>query len=106
MTNRPIAILHGWSDTAASFRPLARLLRERLDQDNITIISLANYMTMEDDVRFDDLATAMQRAWEDHELSLDKGSVDAIVHSIRTLVSSETGCSTNLTRIVRPKDIW
>ena len=81
---------------------MARLLQERLDQDNIAIISLANYMTMEDDVRFDDLATAMQRAWEDYESPKGKGGVDAIVHSAGALALSGTGCSATSTGIARP----
>ena len=48
-TDRPLVILHGWSDTAESIRPFARFLQERLNQDNISIISLAIQMSMEDD---------------------------------------------------------
>lgn len=81
MAKRPIVILHGWSDTSASFEPLARLLRAKLPQHAISIISLADYISMEDEVRFDDLATAMQTAWVRHNLPKRKGSVDAIVHS-------------------------
>ena len=86
MADRPIVILHGWSDTPESFLPLAKLLREELNTRNVSIITLANYITMQDEVRFDDLVTAMQRAWEDHGLPIAKGSVDAIVHSTGGLV--------------------
>ena len=85
MTERPIIILHGWSDTSETFEPLARLVRAKLGRD-ISIISLADYISMEDEVRFDDLATAMQAAWERHKLPKRKGSVDAIVHSTGGLV--------------------
>ena len=81
MGKRPIVILHGWSDTSASFEPLARLLRARLKEQDVSIISLADYISMEDEVRFDDVVTAMQTAWEKHKLPKKKGSVDAIVHS-------------------------
>lgn len=86
MANRPIVILHGWSDTSGSFEPLARLLRQELNQPEILIVSLADYLSMEDEIRFDDLATAMNAAWDNHGLSRNRGSVDAIVHSTGGLV--------------------
>ena len=85
MPPRPIVILHGWSDISASFEPLARLLHEKLERD-ISIISLADYISMEDEVRFDDLVTAMQAAWRRHRLPAGKGTVDAVVHSTAGLV--------------------
>ncbi len=86
MPERPIVILHGWSDTSESFEPLARLLQEKLQGQNVTIISLADYISMEDEVRFDDVASAMETAWDIHNMPKDKGSVDAIVHSTGGLV--------------------
>ena len=86
MADRKIIILHGWSDTSESFEPLARLLRQELQQPRILIISLAHYLSMEDEIRFDDLATAMNAAWDKHGLPRTPGSVDAIVHSTGGLV--------------------
>ncbi len=86
MPERQIVILHGWNDTSESFEPLARLLQKKLQGQNVTIISLADYISMEDEVRFDDVVTAMQTAWERHDLPKKKGSVDAIVHSTGALV--------------------
>ncbi|MCE2452715.1 MAG: hypothetical protein J4F48_07725 [Nitrospinae bacterium] len=86
MPERPIVILHGWSDTSASFEPLKSLLEARLPGQDVSIISLANYISMEDEVRFDDVASAMETAWDIHNLPKDKGSVDAIVHSTGGLV--------------------
>ena len=85
MAERPIVILHGWSDTSASFEPLARLLRARLKRQ-VSIVSLADYLSMEDEVRFDDVAEAMEVAWRKHGLPRRKGGVDAIVHSTGGLV--------------------
>ena len=55
-----IVILHGWSDTADSFAPLAAFLRqhgfETLD------LFLADYLSMDDDVSIEDVAKAMQAA--------------------------------------------
>ncbi|MDE0099313.1 MAG: hypothetical protein OXM87_06850 [Truepera sp.] len=85
MAERPIVIVHGWRDTSGRFEPLAKLLQAKLGC-HISIISLANYISMDDEIRFDDLATAMQTAWKRHGLPTQKGSVDAIVHSTGGLV--------------------
>ena len=85
MPERPIVILHGWSDTSATFEPLARLLRARLGRV-VSIVSLADYVSMEDEVRFDDVAEAMDVAWRRHGLPRRKGAVDAVVHSTGGLV--------------------
>ncbi len=82
---RPIIILHGWNSTSASFERLARLLRTELQRD-VSIISLADYVSLEDEVRFDDLTTAMHAAWYRHNLPTCTGGVDAIVHSTGALV--------------------
>lgn len=86
MPERQIVILHGWSDTFKSFEPLKSLLEASLPGQEISIVSLADYISMEDEVRFDDIASAMETAWDIHNLPKDKGSVDAIVHSTGGLV--------------------
>ena len=86
VSDRPIVILHGWSDIFVSFEPLARLLRAKLDGREISIIHLADYISMEDEVRFDDIVSAMAMAWERNGLPTNPGSVDAIVHSTGGLV--------------------
>lgn len=75
-----LVILHGWSATYKGFKPLAQHLQAALNNE-VTIINLADYLSMEDEVRFDDLASAMNKAWEEHRLPRDKRSVDAVVHS-------------------------
>jgi pimeloyl-ACP methyl ester carboxylesterase len=82
---RPLVILHGWSDSSASFRKIATSLSKALDVQP-KVIRLADYVSLEDEVRFDDLSAAMQRAWVDHGLPLDPGSVDAVIHSTGGLV--------------------
>ena len=86
VSERPIVILHGWSDVSASFEPLARLLRQKLNGRQISIIHLADYVSMEDEIRFDDIVSAMAMAWERNGLPTSRGSVDAIVHSTGGLV--------------------
>lgn len=85
MADRPIVILHGWSDEGASFRDLANLLRRRLDRP-VVEISLADYATMDDEVTYDDLVVAMTRAWARRKLPMGPGAVDAVVHSTGGLV--------------------
>ena len=85
MPNRPLVIVHGWSDVSKSFEPLARLLGEKLDT-TVSFIKLADYLSMEDEVRFHDIAAAMDKAWRDNNLPRGKGTVDAIVHSTGGLV--------------------
>ena len=86
MGDRPIVILHGWSDVSASFEPLAKLLRAKLNGADISIIHLVDYISMEDEVRFDDIASAMEVAWKRNDLPTEARSVDAIVHSTGGLV--------------------
>lgn len=85
MDKRPIVILDGWSDTSAIFELLTRFVRAKLRRE-ISIITLADHSSLEDEVRFDDGTTAMQTAWEKHEPPKRKGGVDAIAHSTGDLV--------------------
>ncbi len=86
MTARPLVILHGWSDDGNSFDALARHLGPRLAGFNIELVSIGDYLSMHDDVRFDDLQAAMERAWSERGLPRKPHSVDAIVHSTGGLV--------------------
>jgi len=82
---RPIVIVHGWSDRSASFTPLKNYLAT-LAGGNLFQINLADYISMDDQVRFDDLVVGMQRAWRDVGLPTKPGTVDAVVHSTGGLV--------------------
>jgi pimeloyl-ACP methyl ester carboxylesterase len=82
---KPLIILHGWSDNADSFKPLATLLQEKL-QRPASIIDLADYITLDDEVTYDDIIAAMTYAWRENKLPTAPRSVDAIVHSTGGLV--------------------
>lgn len=82
---RPLVIIHGWSDTEASFQTLAKLIAARRGVE-VRVISLGRYISMNDFVTFPDLVAAMDKAWTDKGLPRDPGSVDAIVHSTGGLV--------------------
>ena len=76
-------IVHGWSDTYESFEPLKDLLVAAGYQT--TQVFLGTYASMRDDVTFDDLATGLQRRFEElgekGTLTLEPFSLDIIVHS-------------------------
>ncbi len=80
---RQVLIVHGWSDTYESFQPLKNLLVAAGYQT--TQVFLGTYASMRDDVTFDDLATGLQRRFEEMEehgiLTLKPFSLDVIVHS-------------------------
>jgi len=81
-----LVIIHGWSDNYKSFRPLVRRLREQgLDQP-VEDIHIGDYVSLDDEVTFDDLVEAMQRSWLERKLPTEPGSVDVIVHSTGGLV--------------------
>lgn len=82
---RPLAIIHGWSDTSNSFRTLAAAIAARRNVD-VKVIALGDYVSMSDFVTFDDLVAALDRAWSDHGFPRQQGSVDTIVHSTGSLV--------------------
>lgn len=84
-----LVILHGWSDSAGSFSSLAKKLAKPAPDGigaDIREIHLGNYISLDDRVRFDDLADALSKAWTDQHLPTDPRSVDAIVHSTGALV--------------------
>lgn len=81
-----IAILHGWSDTHSSFTNLASFLNE----NGFQTVHLADYLSMKDDVRIEDVAIRMQAVIEE---MLTAGTLvapfDLIVHSTGGLVARE-----------------
>jgi pimeloyl-ACP methyl ester carboxylesterase len=82
-----IVILHGWSDSSASMRRLSAAIAALALPGGVRAIRLADYVSMDDDVDFEDLARAMDRAWRDAGLPLRPRSVDLVVHSTGALVA-------------------
>lgn len=83
--DRPLVILHGWSDESRSFHHLARLLEQEL-QRKPTLIDLGDYITLDDEVTYDDIVVAMARAWDKEKLPISPYSVDVLVHSTGGLI--------------------
>lgn len=87
----PVLILHGWSDSSASFRPLARFLRDQ--GEDVREVHLGDYLSMQDEITLQDLGHAMLRALRDQEeLSLNRHGFNVIVHSTGALVVREFLC--------------
>lgn len=85
MSNRPLLIIHGWSDSSTSFTTLARLIEAQMGR-HVQVINLADYLSMDDDITFFDLAAAMQTAWHARQLPTEKGKVDILAHSTGGLI--------------------
>src|SRR5882672_4181180 len=85
---RPLVILHGYSDTSQTFQPLAEALAQRLSLD-VHIVSLGDYVSLNDHVSFTDLQAAMDPAWNARGLPRDPWSVDMLVHSTGALVARQ-----------------
>ncbi len=83
-----IVIIHGWSDTASSFEPLASIVRNGLGTPPVQI-RLGDWLSLQDDVTLPDIAEAMQSAWAASGLSFSAHAHDVIVHSTGALVVRE-----------------
>jgi len=80
-----IVILHGWSDDSRSFKKIGNFLRGR-GLEGIADLYLGDYVSMDDDVTYDDIIHAMEKAWQDKQLPKAPRSVDVVVHSTGGLV--------------------
>ncbi|MEO5961492.1 MAG: alpha/beta hydrolase [Opitutaceae bacterium] len=83
--SRPIVIVHGWSDKSSSFTALKNFVAS-LGDGELYEINLADYVTLDDTVRFDDLVAGMDRAWTEAELPRKAHTVDVVTHSTGALV--------------------
>jgi len=83
----PTIILHGYSDEAESFRPLARFLADH--RFPVIDLHLGNYVSLEDSVTIPDLAKSFQAALALKGISTAKGAFNLVVHSTGSLVARE-----------------
>lgn len=83
----PLIILHGWSDTSASFNPLAAWLAA--NDFDVVPIYLGDYLSMNDEVTLHDLGFAFRRALRDKGIAQERHSFDVVVHSTGGLVIRE-----------------
>ncbi len=85
MANKPLVIIHGWSDNARSFIKMGEQLATATKR-KYTLINLADYISLDDDFIMDDLIDAMQTAWLNKKLPTEAFSVDAVIHSTGGLI--------------------
>lgn len=85
MAGRPILILHGWSDHASSFTNLKNALAGAMNTD-VSVIDLGDYLTLDDEVTYEDLVEKLGVAWDKIQLPRTPGAVDVVVHSTGGLV--------------------
>lgn len=81
---KPLLIIHGWSDDASSFLPLADALTGA--GRDVESLYLGDYVSLDDDVRMRDLVEGLSRAWRHRQLPDAPKSVDVIVHSTGGLI--------------------
>lgn len=79
--DRPVVLVHGYSDRGASFIPWANVLRNR--GVDARVINIVTYKSLTNEVTIKDLAEGFDRALEVHKIA---GEFDAIVHSTGMLV--------------------
>ena len=97
--SKMLVIVHGWSDDGKSFRRLARQLSEALGVDAVTV-KIADWVSLQDDVTYSDLAVAMQKAWQALGLPQTPRSVDVVSHSTGALVVRDW-----MTRFYQPETV-
>lgn len=81
----PTVIIHGWSDHATSFVPLQTALAQQLGV-LVPTISLAEWLSLDDLVTYDDLITRMGQVWAAYGLPQTPLSVDVVTHSTGALL--------------------
>ncbi|GLK90328.1 esterase/lipase family protein [Pseudomonas turukhanskensis] len=85
---RSIVIVHGWSDEGKSFTKLAKQITTWFGAPPVQI-RIADWISLQNDVTYADLAVAMERAWIASGLSKKPHSVDIVTHSTGALVVRE-----------------
>ncbi len=82
---RQVVIVHGWSDTSDSFHPLAEFLEDH--GFNTVPLWLADYISLEDDVKVEDAAKRLEQVVRDKMATEGLSEpFDLIVHSTGGLV--------------------
>ncbi len=82
---RPLIVIHGWSETSHALKPLCNLLQQALAQP-VQSLYVGDYLSMHDDISFCDLSAAMMSAWQTSGLPLTQYSADVVVHSTAGII--------------------
>lgn len=82
--DRPVVLVHGYSDRGASFQPWkARLIERGFNAD---VINIVTYESLTNEVTIKDLAEGFDRALRTHDRLKKATDFDVIVHSTGMLV--------------------
>jgi len=85
---RQVLIIHGWSDTSSSFKPLVKFLRKNGYQ--AITLWLGDYRSLDDDVRVEDVGKRLEQVIREKMTSGElTAPFDIIVHSTGGLVARE-----------------
>ena len=85
---RQVVIVHGWSDTSRSFRPLVEFLRA--NGYEVVLLWLGDYISLDDDVRVEDVGKRMEQVVRERMMAGELADeFDLIVHSTGGLVARE-----------------
>lgn len=98
---RPLVIIHGWSDGAESFIPLAEAIEKKTGRE-VERIWLGNYVSLDDDVRMQDLVRGLADAWKDRDLPVASKSTDVIIHSTGGLIIRDWMHSHYMAKGIKP----
>jgi hypothetical protein len=86
--SEPVVIVHGWSDGSAGFQQLGEYIEANIG-GAVTEIDLADWLSLNDEVTYLDLRTAMDRAWNANPALSQAPAVNVVTHSTGALVVRE-----------------
>ena len=79
-----LVCIHGWNEDSSVFSSFINSLSYQYAHTHV--MGMADFMSLDDDVTFDDLVTAMEHAWHTYGLPIAGKKVDVITHSTGALI--------------------
>lgn len=80
-----LVCIHGWNEDSSVFSALIKSLATE-QYDRTHILGMADFVSLDDTVTFDDLIAAMEHAWHAYGLPKSGKRVDVVTHSTGALV--------------------
>lgn len=85
---RQVVVLHGWSDSSDSFKPLTGFLKEH--GFDVVPVFLGDYVSLRDEVRIEDVGRRMQQVFRE-KMAKPAGARDHLANSFDLIVHSTGG---------------
>jgi pimeloyl-ACP methyl ester carboxylesterase len=85
---KQVVVLHGWSDTSKSFKPLISFLKK--NGYKVTPLFLGDYTSLRDDVRIEDVARRMEQVVKE-KMARPRGAKDKLDKRFDLIVHSTGG---------------